>query len=180
MGRQIARTTQWPEIARRLALGQRGVDIAQALSMNPNVLSSTINHPMFRSVYEKAQEVRNDKVFDVQGYFTTKVEQACKVISDTMEFGSDEKSRIAAAKEVIRMSLGRLQSPGRPMISVVNNDNRKLTFEDKLALTDFSSLDDEDDDLGALTDVTPSEDELSAQLPSSVDALMSYNIKKGV
>ena len=136
--RQIARTSQWPEIARRLALGQKGQDIAQALSLTAMTISNTINNELFEPFLEDAQALRDAQVFDVRGFFAKRLEKACQVISDTVDYSPDEKMRLNAAKESIRLGLGQVRSPGpgRPASITINQDNRTVTFEDRLEEAD--------------------------------------------
>ncbi len=125
--RACAPRVYWKEIARRLVIGEKQIDIAQELQRSPATICNTVRHPDFRIILKEAQDKRDDKVYDVAGHFNSHLRKACKTVSDLLDDeGVGPSTRLGAAREILRQTGHGTQAP-KGEINVEH-----LTFEQRV------------------------------------------------
>lgn len=89
------------EIARRLVLGERAVDISKSLGMGQERLSIIVNSPLFKLEVKRLEEMRDNGVADVQQTLREISPIALEVIERTMHSSKSEALKFAAAQDVL-------------------------------------------------------------------------------
>ena len=97
------------EICRRLALGQKAVDVAREMNISPQTVSNVRNNPLARARIDALMEARDKEVEDIVMTVRAMAPTALEVLQRTMEVGmsgdlqekDSRKDAISAAKEIL-------------------------------------------------------------------------------
>ena len=98
------------EIARRLILGQRQVDIANAIGLTQGRLSIICNSPLFKMELQKLADLRDAGVGDIGKTLQEVSPIALEVIERTMLMSRSDAIRLRAAETILdRAGYGAIQ-----------------------------------------------------------------------
>lgn len=81
------------EIARRLVLGQRPVEIASALGITPQTVSNVRNNPVVKELVIALQNERNDNTQDVVRQVSALAPNAIKLLEQVINYRDVIKNR---------------------------------------------------------------------------------------
>ncbi len=89
------------EIARRLVLGEKAVDISKSIGIGESRLSIIVNSPLFKLEVKRLEEMRDNGVADVQQTLREISPIALEVIERTMHSAASPTLRFSAAQDVL-------------------------------------------------------------------------------
>ena len=89
------------EIARRLTVGQRPVDIHRALGITQQRLSTIIQSPPFKAVLARMIEKRDAALVDVQNQIGELAPDAIEELTRIMYMSNSEERRMKVARDLL-------------------------------------------------------------------------------